>query len=297
MPRRPSRTRRSGRTPASIRVAIVSAGIGSLRGDSRGASTITQQLVRARLLDPELVQDPSRTAERKLKEIIQSIRVTQAFPGRGRQADDHHRLPQPELLRQPELRREGRRSVLLRDRAERARRVAGGDHRRAPEVAVELRPRPQRHRGMPDRRRRGRALPGRRSSSSPRTPPSSSVVTRSSGLLADGRTPMSGDQYTSADFTAAKSEEVILAPQTTPRWIAPHFVWAVRDELADQAVRDRHADLHRARARRPARHDDPRQRAPDDRREMGQGRRGRPAPGQPGGGRQGARFQEATSRG
>jgi penicillin-binding protein 1A len=30
---------------------------------------------------PDLVQDPHRTAERKLKEIIQSIRITQAFPG------------------------------------------------------------------------------------------------------------------------------------------------------------------------------------------------------------------------
>src|SRR6476646_5250597 len=62
-------------------VAIVSAAIGSLRGDSRGASTITQQLVRNMLLDPALVQDPHRTAERKLKEIIESIRVTQAFQG------------------------------------------------------------------------------------------------------------------------------------------------------------------------------------------------------------------------
>ncbi len=62
-------------------VAIVSAGLSSLRGDSRGASTITQQLVRARLLDEDLVADPDRTIERKLKEIIQSIRVTQEFPG------------------------------------------------------------------------------------------------------------------------------------------------------------------------------------------------------------------------
>ena len=62
-------------------VAIVSAALGSLRGDARGASTITQQLVRARLLDPALVQDSNRTAERKLKEIIQSIRVTQHFEG------------------------------------------------------------------------------------------------------------------------------------------------------------------------------------------------------------------------
>ena len=59
-------------------VAIVSAALASLRGDSRGASTITQQLVRNTLLDEDLVQDPKRTIERKLKEIIQSIRVTQA---------------------------------------------------------------------------------------------------------------------------------------------------------------------------------------------------------------------------
>ena len=62
-------------------LAIVSAGIDSLRGNSRGASTITQQLVRQRLLDPALVQDPNRTLERKLKEIIQSIRLTEAYPG------------------------------------------------------------------------------------------------------------------------------------------------------------------------------------------------------------------------
>ena len=59
----------------------MAAGIDSFRGNSRGASTITQQLVRARLLEPELVQDPERTIERKLKEIIQSIRVTQAYSG------------------------------------------------------------------------------------------------------------------------------------------------------------------------------------------------------------------------
>ena len=47
------------------------------------------------------------TVERKLKEIIQSIRLTEAYPGDRRQAADHRRLPQPELLRQPELRGEG----------------------------------------------------------------------------------------------------------------------------------------------------------------------------------------------
>ena len=52
-----------------------------MRGNDRGASTITQQLVRQRLLDPDLVQDPGRLIERKIKEIIQSVRVTEAYPG------------------------------------------------------------------------------------------------------------------------------------------------------------------------------------------------------------------------
>ncbi|HEY7132444.1 MAG TPA: biosynthetic peptidoglycan transglycosylase, partial [Candidatus Limnocylindrales bacterium] len=62
-------------------LAIISAGIDSVRGNSRGASTITHQLVRQRLLDPALVQDPNRTFERKVKEIIQSVRLTEAYPG------------------------------------------------------------------------------------------------------------------------------------------------------------------------------------------------------------------------
>src|SRR5918998_908723 len=60
---------------------IAAAGLDALRGDARGASTITQQLVRQRLLEADLVQDPERRYERKIKEIIQSIRLTQAFPG------------------------------------------------------------------------------------------------------------------------------------------------------------------------------------------------------------------------
>jgi penicillin-binding protein 1A len=62
-------------------LAIAAAGVDSLRGNSRGASTITQQLVRQRLLPQALVQDSSKTFERKVKEIIQSIRLTEAFPG------------------------------------------------------------------------------------------------------------------------------------------------------------------------------------------------------------------------
>lgn len=63
-------------------VAIVSAAIQNLTGDGqeRGASTITQQLVRARLLPPAVTQSSDRYA-RKALEIIQASRLTDAFPG------------------------------------------------------------------------------------------------------------------------------------------------------------------------------------------------------------------------
>ena len=60
-------------------VGIVSAGLDTLSGRERGASTITQQLVRNRLL-PDTVLAGNKY-ERKVKEIIQSIRLTQEFPG------------------------------------------------------------------------------------------------------------------------------------------------------------------------------------------------------------------------
>ena len=93
-------------------VGIVSAGLDTLAGEPRGASTITQQLVRARLLPAEAFE--GSTYDRKFREIIQSIRLTQAYPGEEGKEDDHHRLPQPELLRQQLVRREGGGQGLLR---------------------------------------------------------------------------------------------------------------------------------------------------------------------------------------
>ena len=59
--------------------AILDAGIDTVSGRPRGASTITQQLVRQRLL-PEWAFEGS-TYDRKIREIIQSIKLTEAFPG------------------------------------------------------------------------------------------------------------------------------------------------------------------------------------------------------------------------
>ena len=72
---------------------------------------------RARRLDDHPAAGPQAPAaraafadtyERKIKEIIQSVRLTQGLPRARGQAADHRHLPEPQLLRQPELRREGR---------------------------------------------------------------------------------------------------------------------------------------------------------------------------------------------
>ncbi len=67
-----------GYDPAAILQAIGE----NVSGESeRGASTITQQLVRARLLPEQYVQPGADRYLRKAKELIQASRLTAAFPG------------------------------------------------------------------------------------------------------------------------------------------------------------------------------------------------------------------------
>ena len=69
-----------------------------------------------RLLDPDARPGPEPDGRAQAQGDHPVDPRDPGLPGRGGQADDHHRLPQPELLRQPELRREGRREELLRGR-------------------------------------------------------------------------------------------------------------------------------------------------------------------------------------
>ena len=64
--------------------AILAAALQNASGTSeRGASTITQQLVRARLLPKDVVAPGSDRVQRKLKEVIQSYRLATEFPGQA----------------------------------------------------------------------------------------------------------------------------------------------------------------------------------------------------------------------
>lgn len=69
----------SGYDPASIVAAAVQDATGSGDTQQRGASTITQQLVRARLL-PDAVTSGDPYV-RKILEIVQSARLTSTYPG------------------------------------------------------------------------------------------------------------------------------------------------------------------------------------------------------------------------
>ena len=62
--------------------ALISAAAENASGTrERGASTITQQLVRARLLPEDVVQAGADRYVRKVKEIIQALRVNETYPG------------------------------------------------------------------------------------------------------------------------------------------------------------------------------------------------------------------------
>ena len=51
-------------------------------------------------------------------------------------------------------------------------------------------------------------------------------------LLAQGRTPESGNEYSRPRVRGREARtRSSSAARPHPRWIAPHFVWAVRDEL------------------------------------------------------------------
>src|SRR5688572_17446647 len=217
------------------RLAIVAAGVDSLRGDSRGASTITQQLVRARLLEPELLQDEDRTIERKLKEIIQSIRVTQHFGAQGdegKQAIITAYLNQIYYGNQSYGVKAAARSYFGKELDEltpgEAATLAGlpkspsnYDLVRNADESCDIEPEEDK--------------PCPAADSHLIVPPDTVILERRDQILIlmadDDRTPMSKDQYSDEELTADVGKELELVRQTAPRWKAPHFVWAVREEL------------------------------------------------------------------
>ncbi len=213
---------------------IVSAGLDTLQGRSRGASTITQQLVRQRLLDAALVNDPSRTLERKIKEIIQSLRLTEAYPGEaGKQRIITAYLNQNYY---------GNQDYGVAAAARDYFGITDLSKLSLAQAAI-LAAIPQSPSSYDLVRNASEecSIPLDTDGACPAggtsrlvVPADAPIVRRRNlvlDLMSQGRTPLTGNQYAAADFAAAKQEPVVVAPQKQPRWTAPHFVWAVRDEL------------------------------------------------------------------
>ena len=201
-------------------LGILAAARDTLTGTQRGASTITQQLVRARLLDPALVADPNKKVERKIKEIIQSIRLTQTLS--------------KQQIMQDYLNSNfyGNNSYGI---AAAARSYFGVSNLSKLTLAqavilAAIVQSPTEY----DLVRSAVLQPD----GTLVVPADSPIVQRRNYWLQAMEQqlplPRTGTQYTAADFEAAIREPVVLVSQVAPAWKAPQFVWQVRQELTDK---------------------------------------------------------------
>ena len=225
--------------------AIVSAGLDTLSGRPRGASTITQQLVRARLLPPEAFADT--TYERKIREIIQSIRLTEAYPGdKGKQDIITAYLNQNFYGNQTygvKAAAKGYFGKPLEDLtlAEYAILAAIPQSptkfdlmRNADEVCLDDPPPDPESDEVCER-------------SQLEVPASTEIVQRRNYVLdlMKTRSPLSGKRHSSQEYEEAKLEPVIIKPQVSASWRAPHFVWQVREALATILCPDTPSDCEK----------------------------------------------------
>jgi membrane peptidoglycan carboxypeptidase len=213
-------------------IGIVSAGLDTLSGRPRGASTITQQLVRNRLLPASAFE--GETWERKVREIIQSIRLTEAYPGaKGKQeiitaylnnnfygnnsygvkaaAKGYFGTTLDKLtLAQYAIIAAIPQSPTAFDLVKNADEVCldpgagSGDEDECENVGLVV-------------------------------PAATEVVQRRNYILdlMKTRSPLSGTRHTADEYETAKEEPVVLKQQVSAKWRAPHFVWQVRKALGE----------------------------------------------------------------
>jgi membrane peptidoglycan carboxypeptidase len=209
--------------------AVVSAGLDTLSGRPRGASTITQQLVRARLLPAGAFS--GSVYDRKIREIIQSIRLTEAFKGEdgkktimqaylnqnfyGNQSygveaaalgyfgKDLSKLDLAQFAVLAAIPQSPTRYDLIKNAVR--------------ECAVTL--------------QEGQVCPADKVTLI--VPSTTDIVQRRNFVLEQMKTRsvLSGKNHAPAEYDAAEQEPLILTPQASPPWKAPQFVWQIRSEL------------------------------------------------------------------
>ncbi|HEY8237944.1 MAG TPA: transglycosylase domain-containing protein, partial [Candidatus Limnocylindrales bacterium] len=212
--------------------AVVSAGLDTLAGRPRGASTITQQLVRARLLPANAFE--GSVYDRKIREIIQSIRLTQAFQGdEGKKKIIEAYLNQNFYGNQSY----GVKAASLGYFGKQLEELTLAQYA----VLAAIPQSPTKFDLMQNTLREcavevedGATCPDDKVTL--RVPDTSEIVIRRNKVLdfmADPtRSVLSGKDHTAAEYEAAKHEPLILTPQAATQMKAPHFVWQIRKELS-----------------------------------------------------------------
>jgi membrane peptidoglycan carboxypeptidase len=209
---------------------FVSASLDTLAGQPRGGSTITQQLVRARLLPEEAFE--GEIYERKIREIIQSIRLTQEFEG-----EEGKREIMTAYLNQNFY---GNRSYGVKAAAKNYFGKPMKDLTLAEYAILAAIPQsPTRF----DLVRNAEEVPCTELGVTEQCPEGQSrlvvdeateIVQRRNYVLdlMKTRSVLSKGKYTASDYDDAKAQPVILFNQRSTPWKAPHFVWQVRAQLA-----------------------------------------------------------------
>ena len=209
-------------------IGFVSAAVDTLQGNDRGGSTITQQLVRNRLLPATDVEPGADRYQRKLREIIQSIRLTEAYPGE----------PGKKLIIESYLNNNyyGNRSYGVAAAATSYWKEDLKDLTLAQYALLAGIPKsPSNYDLVQNAVEEEYKDEHGKTQTRLVVPPTKQVVVRRNQILElmKERTPLTGDTFTDADFEAAKAEPVILADQGTDNWRAAQFVWQARKELAE----------------------------------------------------------------
>jgi membrane peptidoglycan carboxypeptidase len=208
---------------------FLSATLDTLAGKPRGGSTITQQLVRARLLPDQAFS--GSVYERKIREIIQSIRLTQAFPGEtGKQQIITAYLNQNFY---------GNQSYGVQAAAKGYFGKSVKDLSLAQMAILAAIPQSPSQYDLVKNAVQECTVAVAADAECPAAdrqlvvPADREIVARRNRVLdlMETRSVLSASKHTLAEYQAARNEPVVLAPQGATPWKAAHFVWQVRKQL------------------------------------------------------------------
>jgi membrane peptidoglycan carboxypeptidase len=190
-----------------------------------GASTICQQLVRMRLFSADLLADPGRQVERKLKEAVLALRLGQRYSGdAGKQkilemymnqiyyGDNAYGIwaAANAYFGKDITKTDAANTLTVGEAAMLAGLVRAPSALDPTKAAVQ------------QTDAQGKTV---------LVVPADADAVRVQGYVLDGM--LSGGMITRAQYDAAKQETIVLAPGKTAQYKAPHFVYAVRAAAND----------------------------------------------------------------